>query len=418
MIVEYDRKKQQPKVRTVGVTVTLSSIEPIASGNILGRVSSGTGAVELLSDTQIKTLLDIIGVTTSALNAKAALASPALTGTPTTPTATAGTNTTQVANTAFVQGEIAALVNSSPAALDTLNELATALGDDPNFAATMTTALAGKQATLTTGTGITIASNVVSLTDSGVTAGSYGSTTELYSFTIDAKGRITATGSPITIAPTFASIASKPTTLSGYGISDGQVTLVSGTNIKTINGSSILGSGNLTVTGGGTSYSSALITMSWTRQDATTLTRNGVISTKFSDISGLSVAGGLGNTITLPTGKYKIRLDNWLINAGRLNSIIRLSNAAGSALDSGGIITNLVSCSRISPNSLTSTGTSSSTADCYQGQIFYLELSGNATFYIASTGTGFSDRVIGASFAATPGIGSYMDTAIEITKIG
>lgn len=40
---------------------------------------------------------------------------------------------------------VAALVNSSPAALDTLKELADALGDDPNFATTMTTALAGKQ---------------------------------------------------------------------------------------------------------------------------------------------------------------------------------------------------------------------------------------------------------------------------------
>lgn len=71
-------------------------------------------------------------------------ASPALTGTPTAPTAAAGTNTTQLANTAFVQAAIAALIASSPAALDTLNELAAALGDDPNFATTMTNALAAK----------------------------------------------------------------------------------------------------------------------------------------------------------------------------------------------------------------------------------------------------------------------------------
>ena len=50
----------------------------------------------------------------------------------------------QLANTAFVQAAIAALVASSPAALDTLNELAAALGNDPNFATTMTNALAGK----------------------------------------------------------------------------------------------------------------------------------------------------------------------------------------------------------------------------------------------------------------------------------
>jgi hypothetical protein len=88
----------------------------------------------------------------SALDLKAPLASPALTGTPTAPTASAGTNTTQIANTAFVKTAIDNLVAAAPGALDTLDELAAALGDDSNFAATMTTALAGKQsldATLT-----------------------------------------------------------------------------------------------------------------------------------------------------------------------------------------------------------------------------------------------------------------------------
>lgn len=84
-------------------------------------------------------------------------ASPALTGTPTAPTAAAGTNTTQLATTAFVHGAVADLVNSSPAALDTLKELADALGDDANFSTTITTALAGKAAVATTlaGYGIT-----------------------------------------------------------------------------------------------------------------------------------------------------------------------------------------------------------------------------------------------------------------------
>ncbi|WP_172902240.1 phage tail protein, partial [Escherichia coli] len=78
-------------------------------------------------------------------NKKAPLNSPALTGTPTTPTARQGTNNTQIASTAFVMAAIAALVDSSPDALNTLNELAAALGNDPNFATTMTNALAGKQ---------------------------------------------------------------------------------------------------------------------------------------------------------------------------------------------------------------------------------------------------------------------------------
>lgn len=83
---------------------------------------------------------------------KAPIESPSLTGTPTAPTAAQGTNNTQIATTAYVRAAISALVGSSPEALDTLNELAEALGNDPNFATTMTNALAGKQpldATLT-----------------------------------------------------------------------------------------------------------------------------------------------------------------------------------------------------------------------------------------------------------------------------
>jgi len=81
---------------------------------------------------------------------KANIASPEFTGTPKAPTATAGTNTTQIATTEFVTAAVAAaisaLVDSSPAALDTLKELATALGNDANFSTTVTNALANKAA--------------------------------------------------------------------------------------------------------------------------------------------------------------------------------------------------------------------------------------------------------------------------------
>lgn len=80
----------------------------------------------------------------NALGLKAPLASPALTGTPTAPTASGGTNTTQLATTAFVQSAITSLINGAPGVLDTLQELAAALGDDPNFAATITSQLATK----------------------------------------------------------------------------------------------------------------------------------------------------------------------------------------------------------------------------------------------------------------------------------
>lgn len=74
--------------------------------------------------------------------------SPTFTGAPIVPTPNQDDNSQRIASTefvvAFVSAAVAALVNSSPAALDTLNELAAALGDDANFAATMTNALALK----------------------------------------------------------------------------------------------------------------------------------------------------------------------------------------------------------------------------------------------------------------------------------
>lgn len=85
-----------------------------------------------------------VEVTTSDLTSKANLASPAFTGTPTAPTAASATNTTQLATTEFVTSAIADLSDSAPATLDTLNELAAALGDDANFSTTVTNSIAAK----------------------------------------------------------------------------------------------------------------------------------------------------------------------------------------------------------------------------------------------------------------------------------
>ncbi|EOW4246172.1 phage tail protein [Escherichia coli] len=121
----------------------------------LSSVTNSTSETLAATPKAVKTVMD-------ETNKKAPLNSPALTGTPTTPTARQGTNNTQIANTAFVMAAIAALVDSSPDALNTLNELAAALGNDPNFATTMTNALAGKQpkdATLTALAGLATAAD-------------------------------------------------------------------------------------------------------------------------------------------------------------------------------------------------------------------------------------------------------------------
>lgn len=68
-------------------------------------------------------------------------ASASFTGTPTAPTASPTTNTQQIATTQFVRTEITNLISSAPATLDTLNELASALGNDPNFATSTASAI-------------------------------------------------------------------------------------------------------------------------------------------------------------------------------------------------------------------------------------------------------------------------------------
>jgi len=113
----------------LGISSTVSSTE-------LGYVDGVTSAIQTQIDSKL--------ATATASSTYAPLASPALTGTPTAPTATAGTNTTQVATTAFVGTAVSNLVASAPSTLDTLNELATALGNDAAFSTTVTNSIATK----------------------------------------------------------------------------------------------------------------------------------------------------------------------------------------------------------------------------------------------------------------------------------
>lgn len=72
----------------------------------------------------------------------------AVTGTSAAPTAPTGDSSKTIANTEFVQNAVSGLVGAAPETLDTLNELATALGNDPNFATTVSNQI-GKKANQT-----------------------------------------------------------------------------------------------------------------------------------------------------------------------------------------------------------------------------------------------------------------------------
>lgn len=171
------------------MTTALAQKAPLASPALTGTptaptAAAGNNTTQLSTTAFVQAAITALNNTlTAALALKAPLASPALTGTPTAPTAAQTVSNTQVATTAFVKSAIAALVASSPAALDTLNELAAALDNDPNFATTVMNALAGKQpldSTLTALAGKNIAGLLayLGLTDivqSGVGTGLLGS---------------------------------------------------------------------------------------------------------------------------------------------------------------------------------------------------------------------------------------------------
>ena len=124
----------------------------IGSGNV-GTFASGVADNDFLKidgttiegRSSAEVLSDIGGLSTSvASSTYAPLASPTLTGNPEAPTQSASNNSTRIATTEYADRAISNLVDSSPSALNTLNELAEALGDDANFSTTVTNSIATK----------------------------------------------------------------------------------------------------------------------------------------------------------------------------------------------------------------------------------------------------------------------------------
>lgn len=186
-----------------GVTATAAEINILAS--------------TLVSAAELNYVDGVTSAIQTQLNSKAPLASPALTGVPTAPTAALATNTTQVATTAFVRAEVAALVGSAGATLDTLGEIATALGNDANLSATLTTSIGLKAntasptftgtVTIPTGSSITLPTVSSGANYAGATSGStklQASDTASGTITLPAvTGTVVTTGDTGTVTSTM-----------------------------------------------------------------------------------------------------------------------------------------------------------------------------------------------------------------------
>lgn len=139
----------------LALSLTDSNIRSLLSVSGSGSYDNSTGIITVTGG--VTSVGDATGVVSNAQLASSVtsaglLANTTLTGIPLAPTASAGTNTTQIATTAFVTSAVSNLIDSAPGALDTLNELAAAINDDNNFATTIVTQLGNKAntASLTT----------------------------------------------------------------------------------------------------------------------------------------------------------------------------------------------------------------------------------------------------------------------------
>jgi hypothetical protein len=127
-------------VSLISKYATLDS--PTFTGTVSGitKTMVGLGNVDNTSDAN----KPISTAAQSALDLKSNIASPTFTGVPTAPTAILGTNTTQLATTAYVQTEFGNVLGSVPTALNKLEKLAAAINNDASYSATVSTNLALK----------------------------------------------------------------------------------------------------------------------------------------------------------------------------------------------------------------------------------------------------------------------------------
>lgn len=120
-------------ITTTGLTVTGTTSVPTANAGNSSKAIANTEYVQ----GELTNYLPLSGGTLTGLT---------VTGATSVPTANAGNSSKAIANTEFVAKSIASLVNGAPDQLNTLNELAKALGNDANFASTVTNAIAAKVA--------------------------------------------------------------------------------------------------------------------------------------------------------------------------------------------------------------------------------------------------------------------------------
>lgn len=199
---------------TPAVYATVANLSTLSN-----TVTDISGNASTLSNT-VTTLSANVSTLSNTVTLKANIASPAFTGVPTAPTAANTVNNTQIATTAYVKTVIGDLINSAPATLDTLGEIATSLANNESLSSTLTTSIALKAPLADP----TFTGTVSGITKSMVGLGSVDNTTDLgkpisnaTQTALDLKAPLAnATFTGTIVLPATTSIANVTSTEIGY----------------------------------------------------------------------------------------------------------------------------------------------------------------------------------------------------------
>lgn len=211
------------------------------------------------------------------------------------------------------------------------------------------------------------------LPNSGVSANTYGSATQVPALVVNSKGVVTS-ASAVDVTPAWANITGTPTTIAGYGITDG-VTL---TGTQTLTNKSISGSTNTLSNIGNASLTNSAITIG-----STSVSLGGTITT----FTGTSIDGGTNTLTNIGNGSLVNSSISFTYSGG-------ISGSASVAL--GG--TNALSLSNVPNASLANSSVT------YNGQTVALGGSGTITAanpYALTIGTGLSGTSYDGSAAVT-----------------
>ena len=205
--VTYDLGSSSFKFRDIylsGTSINLGDATITASGSSIvlpsgSAISGGSG--------------DVVDLNSSQTLTNKTLTSPVISSISNSGTVTIPTGTVTLASTGYVDTAVANVIDSAPGALDTLNELAAALGDDANYASTTTTALSNRLRIDTNAQGLTSTQKSNAITNLGLsTVATSGSYTDLSntSSVVTLTGTQTLTNKTLT-SPVISSISNTGT---------------------------------------------------------------------------------------------------------------------------------------------------------------------------------------------------------------